>query len=482
MSLFDIQTSSIAQGSLTTEEMSAVSKQLIEIMEPLSKFCDNKKQRISAADMRLHESLNLATQQYLPSGKDPAAFVIMVANERGTKTPAGFAILSVPVRASYHESFIYKPSKTGARSYALNDVAEIIVICGQKGSASALLYEMTQVIKAEALYLEVAGGRIGTGRPKELDPPYDSASALKAIKKGRTSLVQHYREKYGFEEVFLLHRNRKDSEASQLLSRMAEPANRAPQDSYLTQTNSGVPYSMLVDMKTLRAKLPGFSSAPLPAAAPLPAVKVPAALPAPAVVDVVKSPVKVNKQDKEMPVVAPPPAKVPQNQPARPRQKAARKQQTQRPRFTAAQLAKAVDEKAILPPVVAVRGGPRIPVDRFIGAPSASEKKAEKKRGRGRGKPRRVESYKSMIYRVLKDIHPDVGINNRAMSIMNSIVNDMFNQLAAEARLLVKMNHKQTMKDRDIQTAVRLIFGGQLARHAVSDGTKAVTKYTNSYG
>jgi hypothetical protein len=33
---------------------------------------------------------------------------------------------------------------------------------------------------------------------------------------------------------------------------------------------------------------------------------------------------------------------------------------------------------------------------------------------------------------------------------------------------------------REIQTAVRLLLPGELAKHAVSEGTKAVTKYTST--
>ncbi|WOH03947.1 hypothetical protein DCAR_0623352 [Daucus carota subsp. sativus] len=33
---------------------------------------------------------------------------------------------------------------------------------------------------------------------------------------------------------------------------------------------------------------------------------------------------------------------------------------------------------------------------------------------------------------------------------------------------------------REIQTAVRLMLAGELAKHAVSDGTKAVTRFTSA--
>ena len=96
------------------------------------------------------------------------------------------------------------------------------------------------------------------------------------------------------------------------------------------------------------------------------------------------------------------------------------------------------------------------------------------------GKKKRTESYSSYIYKVLKQVHPDTGISSKAMSIMNSFVNDAFERIAVEAGKLVKYNKKGTLSSREIQTAVRLILPGELAKHAVSEGTKAVTKYTSN--
>lgn len=93
---------------------------------------------------------------------------------------------------------------------------------------------------------------------------------------------------------------------------------------------------------------------------------------------------------------------------------------------------------------------------------------------------RRRESYGIYIYKVLKQVHPDTGISSRGMSIMNSFVNDVFERVAAEASRLTKYNRRSTVSSREIQTAVRLLLPGELAKHAVSEGTKAVTKYTTS--
>lgn len=39
-------------------------------------------------------------------------------------------------------------------------------------------------------------------------------------------------------------------------------------------------------------------------------------------------------------------------------------------------------------------------------------------------KKSRKETYSSYIYKVLKQVHPDTGISNKAMAILNSFVND----------------------------------------------------------
>ncbi|KAJ5072870.1 histone h2b.6 [Anaeramoeba ignava] len=116
-------------------------------------------------------------------------------------------------------------------------------------------------------------------------------------------------------------------------------------------------------------------------------------------------------------------------------------------------------------------------------------------KGKGKGKPKkekkegeeetkqqkkRVETYSSYIYRVLKQVHPDVGISNKAMIIMNSFVSDCFDRFALEAAELSRLGGKGTITSRDIQGAARLLLPGELARHAVSEGTKAVTRYSNA--
>ena len=63
---------------------------------------------------------------------------------------------------------------------------------------------------------------------------------------------------------------------------------------------------------------------------------------------------------------------------------------------------------------------------------------------------------------------------------MNSFVNDIFGRISSEAGSRVKYSKSKTLTSREVQTAIRLILPGELAKHAVSEGTKAVTKYTSN--
>ena len=111
----------------------------------------------------------------------------------------------------------------------------------------------------------------------------------------------------------------------------------------------------------------------------------------------------------------------------------------------------------------------------------ATKTEAEKKAKAAASKKKsNYSSYSSFIYKVLRQVHPETGISKKAMSIMDSFVHDIFERLAVEAGKLARYNKRHTITSREIQTAVRLLLPGELAKHAVSEGTKAVTKYNSS--
>jgi len=67
----------------------------------------------------------------------------------------------------------------------------------------------------------------------------------------------------------------------------------------------------------------------------------------------------------------------------------------------------------------------------------------------------------------------------RALLLQYAVVTDLFSLLRLFTQLS-RVNKKPTMTSREIQTAVRLVLPGELAKHAVSEGTKAVTKFTSA--
>ena len=107
--------------------------------------------------------------------------------------------------------------------------------------------------------------------------------------------------------------------------------------------------------------------------------------------------------------------------------------------------------------------------------PAATTKKTVKK-DKKEHKRSRHETFSVYIYKVLKQVHNDTGISKKSMAIMNSFINDIFERIALEASKLVRYNKKHTLSAREVQSAVKLLLPGELAKHAIIEGAKAVNK------
>lgn len=87
--------------------------------------------------------------------------------------------------------------------------------------------------------------------------------------------------------------------------------------------------------------------------------------------------------------------------------------------------------------------------------------------------------FRTYIYKVLKQVHPDTGATKACMNEMNSIIFHVGQAIADQAEKLADEGGKKTISSQVIQTAVRMVLPKELAKHAVSEGTKAVTKYND---
>jgi histone H2A len=97
---------------------------------------------------------------------------------------------------------------------------------------------------------------------------------------------------------------------------------------------------------------------------------------------------------------------------------------------------------------------------------------------------RKVYTFKSYIYKVLKQVHPTNGLSNDSVEQMNRVVEHFADKIADEAAFLAKKEHKKTITSHEIQTAALLIlpegdgsYSFSFAKHAINEGKKAVDKY-----
>lgn len=83
-------------------------------------------------------------------------------------------------------------------------------------------------------------------------------------------------------------------------------------------------------------------------------------------------------------------------------------------------------------------------------------------------------SYSIYIYRVLKELKPLHSITEKAMSIMNTFVNDMYRRIAKDASNLVINANRKVLSVDDIKAAVKLNFKGELGTYANGEGERAL--------
>ena len=109
-----------------------------------------------------------------------------------------------------------------------------------------------------------------------------------------------------------------------------------------------------------------------------------------------------------------------------------------------------------------------------MATPRAGKKSGKKVAKKSSRKPRR--SWNVYVHRTLRQVNKSLSMSSRTMAVMNSFVTDIFERVANEAASLARINKKKTLGSREVQTAVRLVLPAELAKHAMSEGTKAVAK------
>ena len=81
------------------------------------------------------------------------------------------------------------------------------------------------------------------------------------------------------------------------------------------------------------------------------------------------------------------------------------------------------------------------------------------------------------IRKVLKQIHPAIGLDANALSVVNQLVTFVLGRIACVVSSLHSAVHHETITAREIETAVRIAFPVELGKHAVAAASNAATRY-----
>lgn len=110
--------------------------------------------------------------------------------------------------------------------------------------------------------------------------------------------------------------------------------------------------------------------------------------------------------------------------------------------------------------------------------------------GAGSSVPARLEPHltahphpmASTLHAVLAQVSPDSRLSRGAIEFIGDVGLALLETLAVEAATLAHRGRRNrvTVTHREVQTAVRLLLPGELARHAVSEGVKAITRFASS--
>lgn len=111
----------------------------------------------------------------------------------------------------------------------------------------------------------------------------------------------------------------------------------------------------------------------------------------------------------------------------------------------------------------------------------AGKSKSGKSKGPTQYAPKKwLKTVSNVVPRVLKAVHPNLHASRRVKVLVATMLHDFMEKVANECKNLNAANKRLTIDSRSVQTAVRLTLPGELVKHAISEGTKAVTKYSSS--
>lgn len=97
-----------------------------------------------------------------------------------------------------------------------------------------------------------------------------------------------------------------------------------------------------------------------------------------------------------------------------------------------------------------------------------------------KGHHKKQQHWDLYIHRTLRQMNKRGTISKAAIRVLSSFVEDMFNKIQSEAVHVARINKKKTLSATEIQISTRLLLPVELAKHSLSEATKALSTYYHS--
>ena len=89
-------------------------------------------------------------------------------------------------------------------------------------------------------------------------------------------------------------------------------------------------------------------------------------------------------------------------------------------------------------------------------------------------------SFQNYIYRVLKEVKPELGISKKSMVLINTILVELFTRVMTEARNLMIYSKKGTLNSKEVESAIKLLFPGELQKLAIQTCKQSLNNYAKA--
>lgn len=113
-----------------------------------------------------------------------------------------------------------------------------------------------------------------------------------------------------------------------------------------------------------------------------------------------------------------------------------------------------------------------LPIKKPRGRPPASARRKNTEKG-----------YSLYLHKVHRQMHPKekgISISSTAMEVLNFLIENTESRVCNSAFDLAIFEKKSTLSAKHVQVATKMVFPSEMGGMAVSEGTKALTKFLAS--